>query len=209
MNATIEHESEVEIEPQHTPLLGVEFKKTFPNGATVIGYRTHDDCVDNPLESSDAMGKIHSFNTRHRNFKHPDDCKSLIGDPMNVPLAYYEHGQCMWMIAGGTEWANTPDKQWDGRAFAGIWEADDECRKTILWKFRKWKKENNLKKTTPQQRKEQYRLIARDMAKGICEEYTAWCNGDCYVNHVEVYDKEGNLLSEDICGGFIGDYAEE
>lgn len=205
MNA-ITTKNDVEINPQHRAINGIEFHKVFENGAVVIGYRTHCEDTENPLDY-DAMGKIHSFNTRHSNFKHPNECNHLIGDPMNVPLAYYEHGQCMWMVAGGTAWDRTPDKQWDAVGFAGIWEADEECRKTIIWKFRQWKKENNLRKTTVEQRKQQYRRIAREMATGICEEYTSWCNGECYSNHVELYDADGNMLSDDSCGGYIGDYS--
>src|SRR4051812_44156696 len=122
MNA-ITTRNEVEIEPQHSAINGIEFHKVFDNGAVVIGYRTSDEDTENPLDN-DAMGKIHSFNTRHSNFKHPDECKHLMGDPMNVPLSYYEHGLCLWDIAGGSRYESCPDKQWDGRGFAGIWEAD-------------------------------------------------------------------------------------
>lgn len=67
-------------------------------------------------------------------------------------------------------------------------------------------------------KKEEYK-VARDCAKGACDVYTKWCNGECYGYLVDVYKvrREGSLvfnrlddyrhddsLCSDSCSGFIG-----
>lgn len=132
MNAEPTEQEEVEIEPQHSPVNGIEFRKTFPCGTIVIGYRTADEHCSNPCTDSDGMGHVRSFDSRHINNINPDEAMALLDrDPMIVPLAYYEHGQSSWMVAGGEEWQRTPDKQWDGRSFGGVWIPDDCCREEI------------------------------------------------------------------------------
>jgi len=54
------------------------------------------------------------------------------------------------------------------------------------------------------------RQAARELAKSAAEEYTKWCNGDCYGVVVVTYDKDGEQIDWDSCWGFIGDdYAYE
>lgn len=46
---------------------------------------------------------------------------------------------------------------------------------------------------------------AREIAKSAAEEYTSWCNGDCYGVVVAIFDRYGEILDEDACWGYIGD----
>lgn len=48
-------------------------------------------------------------------------------------------------------------------------------------------------------------IAAREIAKSAAEEYTSWCNGDCYGVVVAIFDRYGEILDEDACWGYIGD----
>jgi hypothetical protein len=53
-------------------------------------------------------------------------------------------------------------------------------------------------------------IAARELAKDAAEQYTDWCNGNCFGVVVVTYDKEGNEIEHDSCWGFVGDdYAYE
>jgi hypothetical protein len=54
------------------------------------------------------------------------------------------------------------------------------------------------------------RRAARKCAKNACDEYTAWGNGECYGVCVEVFDADGERVSDDACWGHVGsDWAEQ
>ena len=60
----------------------------------------HDADAPNPLEEWDEMGTILSLNRRHVNFD-PDGIDAAIeSNPDAVPLSYFEHGLCLWSVAG-------------------------------------------------------------------------------------------------------------
>ena len=46
----------------------------------------------------------------------------------------------------------------------------------------------------------------KEAARAILKEYTAWCNGEVYLIVTVPIDNPDDY---DVCGGFIGDYAEE
>ncbi len=59
-----------------------------------------DPDASNPLDDWSEMGTILSLNRRHVNFD-PAGVESAIENNRDaVPLAYYEHGLCLWTVAG-------------------------------------------------------------------------------------------------------------
>jgi hypothetical protein len=83
-----------------------------------------DADAPNPLKDWCEIGTILSLNRRHRNFD-PDGVEAAIeSNPDAVPLSYYEHGLCLWSVAGELPaGARCP---WDSAAFAGVWLPDAE-----------------------------------------------------------------------------------
>lgn len=177
---------------------------------TIIGNRilfvqsTYDEDCGNPLEDCDGIGAIWSASTKHRNYTSFEDLKDILdADHDAVALSYYEHGNSFWMVMGGQR-ASTPgiEFQWDGVRFAGVWVPDKDVRESYTG-------QDNL--TRPQWMAQQ--------AESACEQYTAWCNGDCWRYSVEVFKlrkSSGTPLAmkddyryetpeyEDSCCGFIG-----
>lgn len=132
----------------------------------------HDDCPENPCDWNEW--RVVSFNRRHINFAPAEGYVRRDGEPVHIALrsklnagtayvlSYYEHGDSAWMLAHSQEWANTPDKQWDGTSVAGI----------LLWEG----KPNDIGKT-PEER--------WNAARSFIETYTAWCNGHVYAYSIE------------------------
>jgi len=51
---------------------------------------------------------------------------------------------------------------------------------------------------------------ARKCAENACEQYTSWCNGDCYGVVVVTCNQDGSMIDSDECWGYIGsEYAEQ
>lgn len=158
---------------------------------------TNDDHGnESPLEWSEW--ELHSFNTRHISFKHPDDFGISVNSYGEVEtdqvglrrklecdtafiLGYYEHGSCSWFLKGcggpGTEC------RWDGTQVAGI----------LIWTG----KAKDVGNTEDERRKH---------ASSICESYTQWCNGEIY--QYDIYDDDDEIV--DSCCGLYGyEYAEQ
>lgn len=146
----------------------------------------HDSDVCNPCEDGDGRWQIHSFNKRHIGFIDPDDLlidsetgeikaeiKAKLESGLAFILSYHEHGLCMWSLAG-----TGPQCQWDTVSKAGIaiWEEPEE----------------NIGAKTYEDR-------AKD-CKNALEEYTDWCNGNCYW--FAITTKKGKKIGEG--GSLIG-----
>jgi hypothetical protein len=156
----------------------------------------HDPDCPSPSDC-DCTWEVTSFNTRHASFKHPDtlhddeglllpEIASKLKDGLAFWLSYYEHGLCRWTTAGDRYPYTDP---WDGVRRAGIaifnGEPDDIGAKTV-----------------EDRRKDCERFL---------EEYTSWCNGNCYrieVERVATCEHCGQEIDGvhvyDVCG-FIGD----
>ena len=142
---------------------------------------------DYDVEMDDLGWKLRSFNTRHRNFVHPDDIglnyntlyvsDSDLREKFDKGLAffvsYYEHGNCLWFLANSDTPAGVEFK-WDGRKIAGYIEFIDD--------------ENYV----PDDIKES--------AESFLKMYTDYCNGNTYA--YAIYDGDEVV---DCCGGFIGE----
>jgi hypothetical protein len=147
----------------------------------------HDHGVENPCEW-DCSWTVYSFNTRHGIYRDPDtfdadEMESLAAKGLAFPLGYYEHGNCLWTLAG-----TGPSCPWDSVGFAGwiVWEGD----------------ESDIGGDAEQRRKD---------AAGFLDLYTRWCNGETYyiskVRRIPEDDTgEGSYEEDDdaCCGGFIG-----
>lgn len=158
-----------------------------------------DDCSLNPMEDDDGNGKIHSFSTRHSNFldltkygcfsveKAIEQLNFMFGERGKgwMPLSY-EHGNCSWFPMGdcpaGVEF------RWDGTRFAGVWEMD----KLVQQNLSHWPEEEYAKR-------------AYEYCKGVCNEYTNWCNGWVYGFAIEFIKSDSDENEDkDSCFGFFG-----
>lgn len=160
----------------------------------------HDTDVDDPSKD-DGQWTIHSFNSRHSNFKQPteftgEDGKILpslnrkLRSGLAHILAYYEHGGCMWSTDGS---AYPFTDHFDAVQFAGI----------AIWEHRPC---DLGAKTVEDRRKD---------CESFLEAYNDWCNGNCYGYTIEKIEEcphcHGDMVEEpvDSCWGFIGDDAVE
>ena len=65
-------------------------------------------------------------------------------------------------------------------------------------------------KITAAARKQGEHKVAIECAKSACEEFTKWCNGDCYGVVVVTCQADGSMIDSDECWGYIGsEYAEQ
>jgi len=184
--------------------------------ATVFGDKIvfvtikYDHDPQSIFEDGAANGQIYSFNRRHVNYigdNEENRIEELLKYEEAVPLSYFEHGLCLWSVAGdptppGTEY------QWDGVRFAGLWVPDKDAIANIDFSG-KVEGAERVKKL-------------REYAAGVCELYTDWCNGSVYGFKAELYelqrDEDGDpiteegdydcrhvkVLEEDSCWGFYG-----
>ena len=125
---------------------------------------SHDDCPESPCDTDGW--KVYSFSNRHSNFKHPDEFEddeafeAKLKAGLAFPLAYFEHGNCVWSLSH-----EGPQCRWDSVQHAGfiVWEQD----------------EADLGPTTVEDRRED--------ARKFLERFTYWCNGEVYGYHVEAF----------------------
>jgi len=156
----------------------------------------HDDQVDDPTEEN---WTVVSFSSRHNAFRHPDEFEDNAEHAERVkaglafPLSYFEHGQCLWTLAG--ELPPGADCPFDSVGLAGwiIWERDEEEMGA---------------ETVEDRRKD---------AAAFIEHYTNWCNGqvfgytieafkvcECCGQDTELSDEEAGLDLPS-CGGYYPD----
>jgi len=112
------------------------------------------------------------------------------GNPDAVFLDVYDHsGQC-WSISGGGMQC-----RWDTSHVAGAWVPDKYLLDQLDSDVVKGK-----------DRRAQCELYAQQ----FLDTYNDIISGNIYGCVVQVHDLDGELISEDACGGFIGsEYAEE
>src|SRR5271170_5023561 len=94
------------------------------NGQTYRVSIFHDQDAPNPLKDWSEMGTILSLNRRHVNFETAGVEAAIESNPDAVPLSYYEHGQCLWSVAG--ELPPECRCRFDSVDFAGVWLPDAE-----------------------------------------------------------------------------------
>ena len=149
-----------------------------------------DEDAGNPLEEWGEMGSILSLNRRHANFD-PGGIEQAVGsNPDAVPLSYYEHGRCLWCVAG--ELPAAAACPWDSVRMAGLWLPDAGTLATAA----------NYGGRTRQ-------LFMRKRARQACDAYTLWCNGEIYgyeIGRVTACDGCQSERHEPLesCWGFYG-----
>lgn len=196
MKVITRHTHSVEIDGKELELSfhpepeSIEVKRS--NGKIIVAYLVQDDDCANPLEEQDGIGSIRSLSNRHRNHISQDEALEILeNDKDAVPLSYFEHGLCQWGVQGSMR--GMPDFRWDGVDFAGIWIPDACVRESYTGQDGKTR--------------EQWMF---EQAASACEQYTSWCNGDCYGVCVDVFNKDGDKVSDDACWGYVGrEWAEQ
>jgi hypothetical protein len=136
------------------------------------------------------MGSILSLNRRHVNFDPAGVERAVGGNPDAVPLSYFEHGRCLWCVAG--ELPAAADCPWDSVGFAGLWLPDAGTLASAA-NYGGWTR----------------RMFMRKRARQACDAYTLWCNGEVYgyeIGRVTVCDCCQSETHEAVesCWGFYG-----
>ena len=168
----------------------IETETIDQNGHTYRIAIYADPDASNPLDDWSEMGTILSLSSRHANY-HPGSVDDLLeNNPDAVPLSYYEHGLCLWSVAG--ELPAHLRCPWDSVGIAGFWLPDAETLSSA----------KNYGGSTR-------RHFMRKRARQACEAYTQWCNGDVYGYEVErvttcAHCGEESKESLDSCWGFFG-----
>ena len=191
------------------PDIIMEEQKTMKTAIVTID---HDQDVENPLEY--GSWKLHSFCSKHRNYKHPSELGlgelDAYGEPRieNIGLkrklevgtafilSYYEHGDGCWSLRG-----EGPQCQFDSTQIAGllVWEGKPkDCG---------WASELEPDGSCRRKKFETTLEARAKNARSTLEVYNEWCNGHCYQYDIKEYDEETEEEGEDIDSscGFIGD----
>jgi hypothetical protein len=149
----------------------------------VLTVRLENDYdAENPIgQSGDSRERFVSFNQRHRSFADPDEFFEWTpkGYVPKIGLRRQLATGCAALLDyyehGQCRWSLSgfgPQCRWDTSRGAGIY----------------W-----LPTDVPKDMREEY-------ARAALEEYTDWCNGNCYYYSIETDTGE----HVDSCGGFIG-----
>jgi len=151
---------------------------------------TPDMDSPNPLEEWDETGTILSLNRRHVNFDPRGIEEAIEMNPDAVRLSYYEHGQCLWSVAG--ELPASCRCPFDSVRFAGLWLPDEATLASARHYGGFTRRQFMLKR-----------------AREACDLYSQWCNADVYayeLTRVTPCDICGVPQSEtlDTCSGFYG-----
>jgi hypothetical protein len=181
---TDELEVELPIEPSgmayREPLVRIE------GDQIVLGYLAHDDCAEDPLENDDYAGHIYEARRNGPTLRQYEQARGLgrykgeAPDPYAVLLDVYEHGGIAYSLSGTGQQC-----QFDTARGGAVWVPGDLLRADIE------------ASADPAAR-------ARECARIDAEQYTAWRNGDCYLTVVVTYDKDGEQIDLDTCGGYYG-----
>lgn len=150
--------------------------------------RGDDRFVEDCLDSLNELAPIFDTDALLREMWEEGRKNGTIGSKYAVMLDVYEHGQVKYSLSG-----QGMQCRWDTARAGATWVPDQCCLEHI---------ESYL---------EAERMAeAQKCAKAAAEEYTNWCNGECYGVVVVTYDEAGAQLSEDACWGYVGgDYAYE
>src|SRR5262245_58879053 len=87
-----------------------------------------DPDAPDPMKDWSEMGTILSLNRRHIKFDAAGVAEAIEHNPDAVPLSYFEHGRCLWSVAG--ELPAEVRCPWDSVSFAGVWLPDAETLKS-------------------------------------------------------------------------------
>jgi len=81
---------------------------------------------DNDPTNWDSTGKMLSLGRNHANYDPSGVADAIKNNPDAVTLSYFEHGNCIWQVAGEPKPLGTEvDWHWDGVNLAGAWVPDE------------------------------------------------------------------------------------
>ncbi len=148
-------EDEISFEVDHPPAQHIEsLVRQHPDGRWIVGYLSHDDDCENPLESSDCQGKIYTCRRSDSHQMHAGYQEALGLDPywhrdphskpnpLAVLLDCYDHGNVVWALSGSVESRQFPDQRWDVAHYGGVWVPDAGALENIYMRAM----QNNLPK---------------------------------------------------------------
>jgi hypothetical protein len=144
----------------------IETETIEQNGKTYRITIYADEDAPSPLEDWRGLGTILSLSHRHGNYHSGSVDDLLENSPDAVLLSYYEHGLCLWAVAG--ELPTHLRCPFDSVGIAGFWLPDAETLASA----------QNYGGFTR-------RMFMRKRARVACDEYTQWCNGEVYGYEVE------------------------
>lgn len=132
-----EHVKDLSVELSFTPEDAPFVKHDTVTGITVVGYLSQQDDCENPLESSDCMGKIYTAR-RGASEEHLEAFRKANGlgsdwvsngkaNPLAVSLDVYSHGGEVYAISGSARARAFPDRQWDVGVGSAVWVPDAAC----------------------------------------------------------------------------------
>jgi hypothetical protein len=182
--------TDIEVELPVTPDSIMDFKAPLvriTDDQIILGYLAHDDDCENPLEDDEYAGYIYEARRRGKTLRDYERALALGDfedderDPYAVLLDVYEHGGISYSLAGAGM-----QSQFDTARGGAVWVPGDLLRKDIE------------AHADPMAR-------ARECAKIDAEQYTDWCNGNCYSIVVVTYDKKGQQIDWNTCSGYVGD----
>lgn len=153
----------------------------------IVSCLKQDPDVDNPIDDFGAIFKV---------FRSVDERDSFTKDLKNklfFLVDKYEHSGVDYSVSGSK---NYPDSRWDVSHGCAVYVPEPE----IQSEYRKLIRKNPVDVVKAQ---------FVESTNSILNTYSEWCNGETYYNTTVVYDKKGNTLEDDSCGGYIGyDYSE-
>ncbi|PPC99613.1 MAG: hypothetical protein CTY35_03490 [Methylotenera sp.] len=181
---------EVSFEPADLYEETIFFSK-LPDNKVLVGYLSHDDCAQDPLESCDGSGNIYSAHRSSRSHAEMQDALGLdsdwepnldsIGTPYAISLDVYDHGGQVYSISGtGTQC------QWDTARGGAVWVPDECCLAHIM--------------TQPESER---KAMAYKCCESALVEFNAWLSGDTYGVCISTCDAiTGKELESEECWGF-------
>lgn len=158
----------------------------------IIGCLKHDSDASDFWENDEGAGELTLFRSQ-------DHYESIMKDlKKSKKLFYlvdkYEHGNVHYSVASSSSY---PDKQWDVSSGCGVFIPCQDVQDS----YKKMKRKDG--------EAEAFAHFVKD-SNSVLDEYSKWCNGEVYGYSVVVYNKQGVVLEEDECWGFIGEeYANQ
>lgn len=158
----------------------------------IIGCLKHDSDASDFWENDESAGELTLFRSK-------DHYESIMKDlKKSKKLFYlvdkYEHGNVHYSVASSSSY---PDQQWDVSSGCGVFIPCQDVQDS----YKKIKRKEG--------ESEAFTYFVKD-SNSVLDEYSKWCNGEVYGYSVVVYDKQGMVLEEDECWGFIGEeYANQ
>ena len=150
--------------------------------ATVVGNKIvfawlkRDTQAQTPLANSTA-GYLYSFDQSHPNALLEQQRHETLNDPDALPLSHYHaEGRIRWVVKGSTV-PLSPIMERNGIDVAGVWVPNGIVREQMT----------NIA-MRPDYGSRSRQSLMRERAENVCEEYSAWRNGDFYWYYIATYN---------------------